>query len=161
MGVGAESPGGEIMMVGVVLAAGASTRMGSPKALVKQGGESFLAHGIRHLWCACNSVVVVLGHNARAVRGDVEQEFQRLIRAGRLTRDLHDAHSHGAAGLEVRFTNNTHWKQGMLSSVRAGLKAARKYEPEGLLVLPVDHPRVKAGTVHELATVLRLAVHAC
>ena len=31
-------------MVGVLLSAGASTRMGAPKGLVRQGGESFIAH---------------------------------------------------------------------------------------------------------------------
>jgi CTP:molybdopterin cytidylyltransferase MocA len=149
------------MMVGVLLAAGASTRMGAPKTLVRQGGETFLAHGIRHLWGACNEVVVVLGPKADTVREHVEEEFERLLRAGRLHQDLRKADRHGAAGLEVRFAVNGTWKDGMYSSVRLGLKSALRSKPEGVLVLPVDHPAVKSRTVHDLAVVMRLALDAC
>ena len=63
------------MMVGVLLAAGASRRMGSAKALVKVRGQSFLMHGVRHLWAACDRVIVVLGSDAAAIRRAAEQEF--------------------------------------------------------------------------------------
>jgi CTP:molybdopterin cytidylyltransferase MocA len=149
------------MMVGVLLAAGASKRMGAPKPLVKDHGESFAAHGIRHLWGSCNAVVVVLGSNAAATRRAIESEFERLVRSGALHRDLSDADRHGAAGLEVRFVVNAAWNRGMYGSVRAGLKAGLGYHPEGILVLPVDHPRVRPSTVHDLVTVMRLALEAC
>jgi CTP:molybdopterin cytidylyltransferase MocA len=135
--------------------------MGSPKPLVRQGGESFAAHGIRHLWGSCNAVVVVLGSNAAANRMAIEEEFVRLVRAGELHRDLREADRHGAAGLEVKFVVHPGWRKGMYGSVRAGLKAALAYHPEGILVLPVDHPRVRASTVHDLALVMRLALRAC
>lgn len=149
------------MMAGVLLAAGASSRMGAPKTLVKQGGETFLAHGIRHLWGACNEVVVVLGPEAKKVRVHVEEEFERLLRAGRLHHDLMRADRHGAAGLAARFVTNDGWRQGMFSSVRMGLKQALRLKPEGILVLPVDNPTVKPRTVHDLASVMRLAMGAC
>jgi len=149
------------MMAGVLLAAGASTRMGSPKALVAEKGESFLARGIRHLWSCCNEVVVVLGSNAPVVRERIEEEFERMVRAGKLHQDLRRADRHGAAGLEVRFVVNRAWKKGMFRSVRVGLRESLRYRPEGILVLPVDHPQVKPGTVHALASVLRLALEAC
>src|SRR6059036_2020737 len=119
------------MMVGVLLAAGASTRMGGPKSLVRQGGDSFLAHGIRHLWSSCNEVVVVLGSKAAQIRKQVDEEFERLLRAGRLTQDLRRADRHGAAGLEVRFVVNPACKKGMYSSVTLGLKHALRFKPEG------------------------------
>ena len=149
------------MMVGLLLAAGASTRMGAPKTLVRQGGESFLAHGIRHLWCACNAVVVVLGPKARDVRRQIEEEFERLVRAGRLHQDLKKADRHGAAGLEAKFVVNEDWRRGMYSSVQLGLKQALRQKPEGVMVLPVDHPAVKPRTVHDLASVMRMALGAC
>lgn len=149
------------MMVGLLLAAGASSRMGAPKTLVKQGGESFLTHGIRHLWGACNEVVVVLGPKARDVRREIEAEFERLLRAGRLHHDLRSADRKGAAGLEARFVTNGAWRKGMYSSAQLGLKQALKSKPHGVLVLPVDHPAVKARTVHDLAHVMRLAIDAC
>ena len=149
------------MMVGVLLAAGASTRMGAPKSLVRQGGETFLAHGIRHLWGACNEVVVVLGPQAEDIRKHVGQEFERLLRAGRLHHDLAKADRQGAAGLEARFVANKDWRRGMFSSVRLGLKQALRSKPEGILVLPVDHPAIKPRTVRDLAGVMRLAMGAC
>jgi CTP:molybdopterin cytidylyltransferase MocA len=149
------------MMVGVLLAAGASRRMGSPKPLVRVGGESFVARGIRHLWRACGTVVVVLGSNARPVRAEVEREFQRLLAAGRLHQDLEDADRQGGRGLEVKFAVHPGWKRGMYSSVRAGLSEALRMRPEAIMMLPVDHPIVRPETVHDLATVMRLALEAC
>ncbi len=149
------------MMVGLLLAAGASSRMGAPKTLVRQGGDTFLAHGIRHLWGTCNTVVVVLGAQAATIRREVDEEFERLVRTGRLHKDLRDADRHGAAGLEAQFVVNRAWRKGMLSSVQFGLKHALKLKPEGIVVLPVDHPSIKPRTVNDLANVMRLALKAC
>src|SRR5262249_43428277 len=142
-------PGGEHgMMVGVLLAAGASTRMGRPKALVSSNGGSFIAHGIRTLWRACDRVVVVLGADAPQIRGRPERGFVDLVGAGRLERDLADAKRQStlpdpsAERLEVRFVVNREWRRGMLSSVREGLRAALRSRPEAVLVAQVDHPAV-------------------
>lgn len=148
------------MNVGVMLAAGASRRMGRSKALMRTGGESFLAHGVRNLWNACDAVVVVLGSDARRMRAAVEDEFVKLVGAGALHRDLASAHRHGARGLEVRFAINRAWRGGMLGSARVGLRAAMRLEPESVLVLPVDHPSVKPATVQALAAAMRAALGA-
>ena len=149
------------MMVGVLLAGGASTRMGRPKALVKTEAESFLARGVRRLWTACDSVVVVLGSGAREIRTQAEQEFERLLSSGRLHDDLRNAHGHGTAELEVHFAVNPRWKQGMLSSVRCGLENALDLKPTAAMLLPVDHPSVKPITVASLAGVMLQALAAC
>ena len=130
-------------------------------ASIEAARELMHAHGIRHLWSACNEVVVVLGSNAPAVRQSIEEEFQRLTMSGKLHEDLLRADRHGAAGLEVHFKLNPAWKQGMLSSVRVGLKKALVFKSEGVLILPVDHPEVKSATILDLATVLRLSLKAC
>ena len=148
------------MNVGVLLAAGASRRMGTSKALVRQGGHTFLARGVRHLWSACDAVVVVLGSQAPAIRTAVEDEFERMVRGGQLHRDLVNAHRHGATGLEAHFVVNRRWRQGMFSSVRAGLKAALAQRPEAVLVLPVDHPSIRPETVRVLAHAMREALGA-
>jgi CTP:molybdopterin cytidylyltransferase MocA len=149
------------MMVGVLLAAGASRRMRSPKPLARSRGASFLAHGIRHLWSACEVVVVVLGSKAREVRAEVEREFERLVATGALHRDLDRAERTRRRGLEVCFVVHRGWKQGMYSSARAGLKRALGFKPDAVLVLPVDQPSLKPATVRDLATVMRLALAAC
>ena len=148
------------MNVGVLLAAGASSRMGSPKALVLRRGQSFLAHGVRALWSACDAVVVVLGAHSREVRAGAEEEFTRLVEGGHLSSELHAASRKGARALEVRFAQNAAWKRGMLSSVRCGLAEAMRMKPRGVFVLPVDHPDVRPETVSRLAGVMEEALGA-
>ncbi|MEO6397075.1 MAG: NTP transferase domain-containing protein, partial [Tepidiformaceae bacterium] len=61
------------MLSSIVLAAGFSSRMGEPKALLDWGGEPLLAYHVRQLREAgADEVIVVLGH-----RGD---EIQRGMR---------------------------------------------------------------------------------
>lgn len=146
------------MNVGVMLAAGASRRMGRTKSLVRVGGLTFFAHGVRHLWSACDAVVVVLGAEAKRARAAAEEEFVRLVRAGALHDDLQTAHRHGSPGLEVRFVINRAWRRGMLGSARLGLRAALRLRPESLLVLPVDHPAVRPATVRALAAAMKAAL---
>jgi len=149
------------MLVGVLLAAGASTRMGSPKALVRKGGMSFLAHGVRSLWHGCTSVVAVIGSGAPRIRKEAEAEFTRLVESGLLHADLSQAHRHGAAGLELHFEMNPKWRSGMLSSAQVGLREALALKPEAVAVLPVDHPGVRGETIVSLCSVVRLALAAC
>lgn len=146
------------MNVGVLLAAGAARRMGGAKSLRRSRGQTWFARGVRHLWAACDAVVVVLGCDARRVRGAAEQEFVTLVRRGALHDDLQIAHRHGAPGLEVRFVVNRAWRRGMLSSARAGLAAALRLKPQAVLVMPVDHPSVRPETVRALAGAMAAAL---
>jgi CTP:molybdopterin cytidylyltransferase MocA len=142
------------MLVGVLLAAGGSRRMGRSKALVRERGRSFTAHGLGHLWSACDAVVIVLGADAPRVRAAIEAEFERLVAARELRKDLAAARRHGARGLEARFVVNRSWRKGMLDSVRRGLAAALRLRPQALLVLPVDHPAVQPRTVQALGAAM-------
>jgi CTP:molybdopterin cytidylyltransferase MocA len=142
----------------VLLAAGASTRMGRPKALVQWKGQSFLAHGVRALWTSCDVVIAVLGSGAAVVRRGAEEEFGRLVEAGALSHDLHAATAHGARSLEVRFETNPAWKRGMFSSARVGLAAAAKLRPAAIMVMPVDHPEVRGATVAALEGLMQQAL---
>ena len=148
------------MMAGVLLAAGGSTRMGRPKALVRSQGESFIAHGIVHLWAACDVVVVVLGSNAATVRKKTEEEFVKLIGSPQFARDLKKSKRKADDEMEVHFVVNARWKRGMLSSAVEGLRAVAELKPEAVLVLPVDHPNVKPETVLDLAVVMQQALAA-
>ena len=142
----------------MVLAAGASRRMGSSKSLKRMAGGSFAAHAIRSLWTACDVVVVVLGSGAAAVRRSVEEEFHRMVSEGRLHEDLRAAHRHGAEGLEVHFVVNRAWARGMYGSARLGLAEALREKPDSVLVLPVDHPGVRGETVRLLAAAVDAAL---
>ncbi len=148
------------MITGVLLAAGASRRMGRDKALVRSRGQSFAAHGLHHLWSACDAVVIVLGSNAAAIRAGIEDEFVKRVASVELRRDLAAARRHGARGLEARFVLNRGWRSGMLGSVRVGLQSALAFRPESILVLPVDHPRIQPRTVQALTTTMHEALGA-
>lgn len=148
------------MNVGVLLAAGASTRMGRPKALEPLRGQSFLARGVRALWAACDSVVVVLGSDAGRIQSAVEEEFATLMERGVLAPEMQAAHGHGSRGLEVHFAVNVRWRRGMASSARAGLAEALRLKPDAVLILPVDHPEVRASSVVAMSDVMAQAVKA-
>lgn len=150
-------------MIGVLLAAGASSRMGEPKALVLSRGQSFLVRGVRALWTTCDTVVTVVGHKGERVCDAAGEEFERLVEKGLLapTRPAAGRGKKAATSeLEVRFAFNKNWKQGMLSSAKAGLATALKAKPRGILLLPVDHPEVKGETVQMLTDVLTDALGA-
>ncbi|HLH37641.1 MAG TPA: nucleotidyltransferase family protein [Bryobacteraceae bacterium] len=59
------------MTAGIILAAGASRRMGRPKALLEYRGETFVGRLVRVLQKFCDPVIVVLGHHAAAIRDHV------------------------------------------------------------------------------------------
>ncbi len=111
------------VIAAVVLAAGASTRMGRCKALVDWNGLTFVAHCVqlaKHV--ACDPIVVVEGAHAL---GDV-------------TRDAHKA-------------TCERWREGPLASLQCGLASVRVLAPErGVLVLTVDRPHVRSDTVASL-----------
>ena len=63
------------MTAGIILAAGASRRMGRPKALLEYRGETFVGRLVRVFEKFCDPVVVVLGHNAEALRAHIPARF--------------------------------------------------------------------------------------
>jgi CTP:molybdopterin cytidylyltransferase MocA len=146
------------MIVGVLLAAGASTRMGSPKALVRLGGQSFLVRGVRALWSVCDTVIVVLGADGQRVCSEVNEEFAALVAKGLAAPDLRGGPKHRSGELELRFAFNKRWSDGMLSSVRVGLAQALRHKPRGVLLMPVDQPEVKPATVQALGAMLDQAL---
>jgi molybdenum cofactor cytidylyltransferase len=115
----------------VVLAAGASRRLGRPKQLIPIEGESLLRRTARlALEAGCAPIVVVLGFEAE-----------------RMAAELADLH--------VATAVNANWSSGMGSSLRCGVAAARRARPEmdALLLLVCDQPSL---TVDHLRTLLAL-----
>jgi len=110
---------------GVVLAAGAGSRMGTPKALMRTpSGEPWLAVACRLLLAAgCARVVVVLGAAA------------------------HEAALLLPADARVGSVVNAEWADGMASSLRAGLAAASEAGGDAALVALVDMPALPGSVV--------------
>lgn len=124
------------MVPGVILAAGRSSRMGRPKALLPcgAGGASFLSTLAATLADGGVTDLVVVGRPADAA---LEAEVLRLRDSGR-------------QDLRVRFAGNPSADTGQLSSVLTGLRFADHPGVRGLLVVPVDMPLVTSATVARL-----------
>jgi molybdenum cofactor cytidylyltransferase len=125
-------------VTGVILAAGRSSRMGRPKALLPAGeGDTFLSVLIRTLTAGGTGAVLVV---TRAGDAALAQE---IARAGR----------QAAAG--VRQVENPAADQGgQLSSIVAAVGAVREHS-HAMLVVPVDMPLVRPATVRRLIEAFR------
>lgn len=114
------------MVVGIVLAAGGSLRMGNSKALLQFGNTTFIRH-ILDVYTQANveNIVVVLPPSAHSLREHL-------------------------AGLPLKLVTNENPESGQLSSVIAGLIAAEEFRPDGALIHPVDHPAIGPNVIESL-----------
>jgi len=113
-------------VAGIILAAGESRRMGTPKPLLEFEGETFLDRLILTLGASCSPVIVVLGCESQRIRDG--------LRRGDL----------------ASFVFNPDYGRGQLSSLECGL-AAVPPEAEGVMFTLVDHPAVLPSTVARIA----------
>ena len=111
----------------LVLAAGASTRLGQPKQLARIGGRPAL-HGV------VASAVALAGHAVTVVIGAHAGEITRLL-------------AHSPASVVV----NRQWQEGLASSIRCGL-AALPPACEAVLILLGDQVAVTADDLKRLAS---------
>lgn len=108
----------------IVLAAGASVRLGRAKQLIQLNGESLLRRAARMaVEAGCAPVFVVLGYRAE----EMQPELQ---------------------GLPASPLVNENWPSGMGSSLRCGMAAVAQLHPQpsGVLALVCDQPAL--STVH-------------
>lgn len=114
--------------VGLLLAAGAGSRMGTPKALVREAdGTSWLQRSVAVLRAGgCADVSVVLGAEATRVRSLVPDGVDVVVAAA--------------------------WADGMSASLTAGLASLEMSGHDAALVTLVDLPDVTAAVVRRLLT---------
>jgi molybdenum cofactor cytidylyltransferase len=117
----------------VILAAGASTRMGTPKQLLEIEGRPLLVRAVEAaLASPAWPVVVVLGAHAEKIRPAL-------------------------ARLPVLTTENPAWAEGMASSIRAGVTTLQQFSRrlDAALIALCDQPAFSAGTVAQLVAAQR------
>lgn len=109
----------------IILAAGASTRLGRPKQIVEIGGETLLARAIRTAREAALHPVLVVVSDA---------VFAELARS-----------------LEATPVFNLHSYEGVASSIRAGVEHALTESVAGAVLMTCDQVAVTAAHLRALA----------
>jgi molybdenum cofactor cytidylyltransferase len=110
---------------GLILAAGESRRMGSPKALLEFQGETFLDRLIGLFRERCAPVIAVLGAQRESIRAGLRRADEALL------------------------VENADFRLGQLTSMQCGLRAVPE-DADGVLFTLVDHPAVAPYTIAQL-----------
>jgi molybdenum cofactor cytidylyltransferase len=105
----------------IILAAGASTRLGSPKQLLEWRNQSLLAHTLQNVHALLGKqVYVVLGAHAADIQAAVNLDKQTTV-------------------------INANWEEGIASSIRAGVNAL-PVSASAVLIMLCDQPLI--NTLH-------------
>jgi len=114
----------------IILAAGGSSRMGSPKQLLGIGGTSLISRlaGVA-ITASLGPVLVVLGANSDQIREELRH-------------------------LDIHFVFNEEWSEGIASSIRSGFLYLQQNLPEinAAIVMLADQPLVDVPLLRRLAT---------
>lgn len=112
----------------IILAAGASTRMGTPKQLLRYGQQSLIRHVVEiAIASVCHPVIVVLGAYAECIQPEIEP-------------------------LQIHPVANPDWPQGMSTSIRVGLETLNTLNPnaESVVLMLCDQPFVCPQLINQL-----------
>ena len=111
----------------VILAAGASRRLGEPKQLVRLEQETLLERTVRvAAEAGCSPILVVLGASSEAILAQSSLAPAQIVL-------------------------NLEWEEGMASSIRAGIRALSP-EVQAVLLLTCDQPTVTPEHLRRLAS---------
>lgn len=112
----------------LIIAAGESKRMGSPKQLLQLEGDT-LINRITHIvkQAVDFPIYLVLGASAESIQAQLPK-------------------------LDLSIVYNDYWQEGMASSIRIGLTAAlaKNAHLEGVLILVCDQPFINVNTINSL-----------
>jgi molybdenum cofactor cytidylyltransferase len=112
----------------IVLAAGASTRMGRPKQLLDLGGKSLVRRATETAIAAGGDPVIVV------------------------TGAAHDRVSADLCGLPIHICFNPEWERGMGTSIRRGIELLTRLAPkaDAAIITLADQPDISADKLAKL-----------
>lgn len=106
----------------VILAAGSSSRLGSPKQLIDWHGQPLLRHLATQAIDTGAPVTIILGANVEAIRPTI-------------------------ADLPLAIIENKEWPDGMSTSIRL---AAKNTDADAMLLMTCDQPFVSTGILRAI-----------
>ena len=112
----------------VLLAAGASSRLGKPKQLLPYEGTTLLQHAVQQAVDATlKPIVIVVGANANILNIEIEESQANIVM-------------------------NVTWEEGMASSIRTGLQKMLELEPtiNSVIMMVCDQPFVTVQLLQDL-----------
>jgi len=112
----------------IILAAGASGRLGKPKQNLIYKGKTLLQSAIDIANDSkCIPVLVILGANADVIKPTIEN-------------------------LSINILQNENWQEGMASSIKVGITGLKKIEPkvDSVILMLCDQPFVDAELINKL-----------
>lgn len=115
----------------IILAAGASTRMGTPKQLLPWQGRSFLRSITETaIGAHCHPIIVVLGAYSAQIKPEV-------------------------CNLVVQVVDNPEWQMGMGSSISKGIQAllSQNLVIDAAILLLCDQPLVSMHTIQQMQSI--------
>jgi molybdenum cofactor cytidylyltransferase len=114
----------------IILAAGASTRLGQPKQLLKYHDASLIQHTIAEAVAASpHRVFVVVGSEADKISGQIDKKQANLL-------------------------YNKNWEEGIASSIREGLQQSLLLSAnlDAVILMVCDQPYVNAALLRNLVS---------
>ena len=114
----------------IVLAAGASSRLGKPKQTLLFKQSTLLEHSIHEaLNTVAAYVIVVLGADAAAIQPSIQNT-------------------------KLSFAVNEHWQEGIASSIRCGLEylLTKQSSIQDILLMVCDQPYINTALLDKLVT---------
>jgi len=112
----------------ILLAAGASVRLGKPKQLLSYKGKSFLQNMVSAaISTQLSPVVVVLGAHATLIAGEITEN-------------------------NVHVVQNQDWEEGIASSIRCSIQALGKINPasDAAILMVCDQPYITSSLLNDL-----------
>jgi len=128
-------PNKQKLLAGLVLAAGGSFRLGTPKQLIVWRSKPLISHAVEQSLAICDAgVVVVVGAHADAIEATLQD-------------------------YPVELVYNPDWRSGAGKSLADGIRALRSRGATGALVMLCDQPLVLKSDLVRLADAWQGAPH--